>query len=220
MRSASHIGRTTLIVAAGFVAGLAAGAAASADLNEVTVTYDRDVAARTNMGRSVAEESKLGVTFDQDVAKRTNMQREATDVGAVSVKPDMDIRTRTNMGGVARIQPQQPNAPATAAVEHGTALQGLAALSARRAPAQGDLGHEQDEQSGGARRNRDHRPSLPGSRTGRDVPRARRAARGRGARTGDLRAHRHGELLAADRHGGQARPGGRPCCRGCPGTAA
>jgi hypothetical protein len=114
MRSASH---TTLIVAAGFVAGLAAGAAASADLNEVTVTYDRDVAARTNMGRSVAEDSKLGVTFDQDVAKRTNMQREATDVGTVTVKPDMDIRTRTNMGGIARSQPQQPNAPATAAVE-------------------------------------------------------------------------------------------------------
>jgi hypothetical protein len=117
MRSASHSGRTPLIVAAGFVAGLAAGAAASADLNEVTVTYDRDVATRTNMGRSVADDSKLGVTFDQDVAKRTNMQREATDVGTVTVKPDMDIRTRTNMGGIARSQPQQPNAPATAAVE-------------------------------------------------------------------------------------------------------
>jgi hypothetical protein len=116
MRSASHTGKTTLVLAAGFAVGLTAGAAGSADLNDVTVTYDRGVVERTNMGRSVADDSKLGVTFDQDVAKRTNMQRDPSEVGAVTVKPEMDIRMRTNMGGVARTQPQ--DAPATAAAQH------------------------------------------------------------------------------------------------------
>jgi hypothetical protein len=107
------MGRTTMIVAA-TLGALVSAAAMPADLNDVTVTYDQDIAARTNMGRTPEDESKLGVTFDQDVAKRTNMQREPTDVGTVTVTPDMAIRERTNMGGVARKTQEPPVEPATA----------------------------------------------------------------------------------------------------------
>jgi hypothetical protein len=90
------------IVLAGLLAAVLAGAAAAADVNEVRVTHDPDIAARTNMGRNPTDTGVLGVTFDKDVAARTNMQRDPGDVGAVGLSPDMAVRERTNMGGIAK----------------------------------------------------------------------------------------------------------------------
>jgi hypothetical protein len=41
----------------------------------VSVTYDKDVAERTNMARDGVDSPKIGVTYDKDVAERTNMSR-------------------------------------------------------------------------------------------------------------------------------------------------
>ena len=112
MRIAFHASRFALIVGA-LSTALISATSYGADLNEVRVTFDQDIAARTNMQRTPGDTSVLGVTFDQDVAKRTNMPREPADVGTVTVVPDMAIRERTNMGGVARQAPE-PTAPATA----------------------------------------------------------------------------------------------------------
>jgi hypothetical protein len=43
--------------------------------DRVGVSYDQDVAKRTNMQRESAEKSDIGITYDKDVASRTNMQR-------------------------------------------------------------------------------------------------------------------------------------------------
>ena len=51
------------------VTGLATGN------GRIGVSYDADVAARTNMRRSEATGGQVGVTYDADVAARTNMQR-------------------------------------------------------------------------------------------------------------------------------------------------
>ena len=51
------------------VGGLHTGSA------KVGVTYDPDIAARTNMQRSQAEPASVGVTYDADIAARTNMPR-------------------------------------------------------------------------------------------------------------------------------------------------
>jgi len=51
------------------VTGLATGN------SRIGVSYDADVAARTNMPRSEATGGQVGVTYDADVAARTNMQR-------------------------------------------------------------------------------------------------------------------------------------------------
>jgi len=82
------------------------GASFAADLGTVTITHDKDVAARTNMNRPVEDTQTLQVTFDRDVAKRTNMQREATDVAPVKVTQDRAVMERTNMGGIARVPSQ------------------------------------------------------------------------------------------------------------------
>ena len=42
---------------------------------KVGISYDADVAARTNMARGQATHNQVGVTYDADVATRTNMQR-------------------------------------------------------------------------------------------------------------------------------------------------
>jgi hypothetical protein len=82
------------------------GPSLAADLGTVTITHDKDVAARTNMNRPVEDTKVLQVTFDRDVAKRTNMQREAADVGPVKVTQDKAVMERTNMGGIARTPSQ------------------------------------------------------------------------------------------------------------------
>ena len=41
----------------------------------VGVTYDKDVAARTNMPRQDAGNGNVSITYDKDVAERTNMPR-------------------------------------------------------------------------------------------------------------------------------------------------
>ena len=42
---------------------------------EVAITYDKDVAARTNMPSDRTEGASVGITYDKDVAQRTNMGR-------------------------------------------------------------------------------------------------------------------------------------------------
>ena len=54
------------------------------------------------MHRAPTDTSTLGVTFDADVAKRTNMQRAPGDVGGVKVIQDRAVMERTNMGDSAR----------------------------------------------------------------------------------------------------------------------
>jgi hypothetical protein len=41
----------------------------------VSTTYDKDVAARTNMQREGADNTEIGITYDEAVAERTNMER-------------------------------------------------------------------------------------------------------------------------------------------------
>jgi len=85
---------------------LTMGGSFAADLGTVTITHDKEVAARTNMNRPVEDTQILKVTFDRDVAKRTNMQREASDVAPVKVTQDRAVMERTNMGGIARTPSQ------------------------------------------------------------------------------------------------------------------
>ena len=91
-----------------FALALSAGGALAADLGNVTITHDQEVAARTNMQGSPTETSVLGVTFDADTAKRTNMQRQPGDVAPVKVIKDTAVMERTNMGDSARIKPAEP----------------------------------------------------------------------------------------------------------------
>ena len=42
----------------------------------IGITYDADVAKRTNMSRDGAANGSVGITYDKDVAERTNMQRD------------------------------------------------------------------------------------------------------------------------------------------------
>jgi hypothetical protein len=44
----------------------------------IGVSWDQDVAARTNMSRERADTATVGVSYDQDVAARTNMGRGTT----------------------------------------------------------------------------------------------------------------------------------------------
>jgi hypothetical protein len=41
----------------------------------IGITYDKDVAARTNMPRQDAQNGGVGISYDKDVAERTNMPR-------------------------------------------------------------------------------------------------------------------------------------------------
>jgi len=52
-----------------------------AGTTKVGVSYDADVAARTNMPRAQAADSNLGVSYDTDVAARTNMPRGQAATG-------------------------------------------------------------------------------------------------------------------------------------------
>ena len=53
---------------------------------KVGVTFDQDVAARTNMARDRST-GQVGVTWDRDVAARTNMQRESTPPSSTATVP-------------------------------------------------------------------------------------------------------------------------------------
>jgi hypothetical protein len=48
---------------------------APAGSNRITITYDKDVAQRTNMQRDSADNGNVGIAYDKDVAARTNMPR-------------------------------------------------------------------------------------------------------------------------------------------------
>ncbi len=48
---------------------------------KVGISYDADVAARTNMARGQATHTEVGVTYDADVAARTNMPRAGDSTG-------------------------------------------------------------------------------------------------------------------------------------------
>jgi hypothetical protein len=65
-------GRAGGLAASDRVAGLAAGT------QPIGVTYDTEVAARTNMSTDRPSAGQVGVTFDAEVAERTNMQRGST----------------------------------------------------------------------------------------------------------------------------------------------
>ena len=45
----------------------------------VAISYDKDVAERTNMLRGEVAAGRLSVTYDKDVARRTNMPRDEQD---------------------------------------------------------------------------------------------------------------------------------------------
>jgi hypothetical protein len=62
-------GRAGGLTDADRISGLKAGT------TKLGVSYDADVAARTNMSRAQATHSEVGVSYDADVAARTNMQR-------------------------------------------------------------------------------------------------------------------------------------------------
>ena len=44
--------------------------------DKVGISYDQDVAKRTNMPREAAGKSEISITHDKDVIERTNMQRD------------------------------------------------------------------------------------------------------------------------------------------------
>ena len=44
--------------------------------DRVGISYDQEVAKRTNMPRDGADKGGIGITYDKDVASRTNMQRD------------------------------------------------------------------------------------------------------------------------------------------------
>lgn len=46
---------------------------------EVEVTYDKDVAQRTNLPREEGDLKQLAVSYDKEVAERTNMPRSEKD---------------------------------------------------------------------------------------------------------------------------------------------
>jgi hypothetical protein len=53
---------------------------------KVSVTYDEDVAARTNMQRDGVDKKDIGVTYDEAVAARTNMARDKQQTPAAVAK--------------------------------------------------------------------------------------------------------------------------------------
>jgi hypothetical protein len=63
---------------AGGLAGSDAVSNARANGANVSITYDKDVAQRTNMTREPADGKNIGITYDKDVADRTNMSRSQT----------------------------------------------------------------------------------------------------------------------------------------------
>jgi hypothetical protein len=44
--------------------------------DRVGISYDQDVAKRTNMPREGGTKNDISITYDKDVASRTNMQRD------------------------------------------------------------------------------------------------------------------------------------------------
>ncbi len=50
----------------------------NASRSKVGISYDKDVAERTNMPRADAHHNEVGISYDADVAARTNMQRATT----------------------------------------------------------------------------------------------------------------------------------------------
>ncbi len=65
-------GRAGGMVGADRVAHLQGHSVASTD---IAVSYDKDVAARTNMSSNRESASSVAISYDKDVAERTNMPR-------------------------------------------------------------------------------------------------------------------------------------------------
>ena len=63
----------------------------------------------TVLGRSTSGAKDVSITFDKDVAQRTNMQRESASTGTAGIAYDKDVAERTNM------QRDQKSAPVQAA---------------------------------------------------------------------------------------------------------
>src|SRR5512147_518793 len=71
-QSSLWYGRAGGLTGSDRVAHLQGHATASTD---IAVTYDKDVAARTNMSANRDSASSVGISYDKDVAARTNMPR-------------------------------------------------------------------------------------------------------------------------------------------------
>jgi hypothetical protein len=63
---------------AGGLVGSDRVSAARANGSKVGISYDKDVAERTNMQREPVEGKSIGIAFDKDVADRTNLPRGQT----------------------------------------------------------------------------------------------------------------------------------------------
>jgi hypothetical protein len=86
------------------VAALGASSAGllAEDLGKVKVTYDKEVAARTNMpSREGTDPGNLTVTFDPAYTERTNMQRPVETQARDDLR-DQAVMERTNMPGRQR----------------------------------------------------------------------------------------------------------------------
>ena len=71
--------------------------AARASGAKVGITYDKDVAERTNMTREPADGKSIGISYDKDVAERTHMTREPEDGKSIAITYDKDVADRTNL---------------------------------------------------------------------------------------------------------------------------
>jgi hypothetical protein len=51
----------------------------------------------TLLGKATSGGKGVGITFDKDVAQRTNMQRDSAPSGQAGIAYDKDVAERTNM---------------------------------------------------------------------------------------------------------------------------
>jgi hypothetical protein len=77
---------------AGGVTGSDSVSAPHANGAKVGITYDKDVAERTNMTREPADGKNIGISYDKDVATRTNMTRGQTTPESVKAATASDAK--------------------------------------------------------------------------------------------------------------------------------
>jgi hypothetical protein len=63
---------------AGGLVGTDRVSAARTSGTKIGITYDKDVAERTNMAREPVDGKSVGISYDKDVAERTNLPRGQT----------------------------------------------------------------------------------------------------------------------------------------------
>ena len=115
MKAVSFSKQSMAVSLVGAAMALSSAGVYAADIDTVKVTYDKDVAARTNMGERDMSQSTLGVSRDADVLTRTNLPKPEGTLGPVGISRDSEYMSRTNMGGIAK---KTEPAPQTAATQH------------------------------------------------------------------------------------------------------